>query len=237
MEPVRIVPLREDIPAARPNPEFTYRGGPLLTQVEAVTVFIGAEWPDALARDLDAFFDFVVTSELIDQLAEYDVGNTRIEHGSHVASARLPGDGLATLVTDDELRALLQDAIARELVPRPTANTLYNLFLPSGVAVELQGTRSCQVFCGYHDAIDGRIFYSVLPAPDCRGCGGDEPPLDALTVTASHELAEAITDPIPGLGWYDDTYGEIGDVCPWQTKKLGDYVVQLEWSNAARACV
>ena len=237
MEPVRIVPLREDVAAARPNPEFTYRGGPLLTRVEVVTVYVGDAWPDSLPHDLDAFFDFVVTSELIDQLDEYSVGDARIEHGAHVGSARLPAGDLGPLVTDDNLRSLLQDAIARRLVPQPTANALYNLFLPSGIAVELQGTRSCQVFCGYHDAIDGAIFYSVLPFPNCRGCGGDKPPLEALTVTASHELAEAITDAVPGTGWYDDTYGEIGDVCPWQTKQLGDYVVQLEWSNAAHACV
>jgi hypothetical protein len=48
---------------------------------------------------------------------------------------------------------------------------------------------------------------------------------------------EAITDPIPGQGWYDDTHGEIGDVCAWKTKKLGAYTIQLEWSNAAGKCV
>jgi hypothetical protein len=37
--------------------------------------------------------------------------------------------------------------------------------------------------------------------------------------------------------WYDDTNGEIGDVCAWQNKKLGAYEVQLLWSNRAKACV
>jgi hypothetical protein len=50
-------------------------------------------------------------------------------------------------------------------------------------------------------------------------------------------LCEAITDPIPGQGWYDDTNGEIGDICAWQTKKIGNYTVQLEWSNSANRCV
>jgi len=40
--------------------------------------------------------------------------------------------------------------------------------------------------------------------PDCPGCMGNMTPLNALTSTSSHELAEAITDPIPGQGWYDD---------------------------------
>jgi len=46
-------------------------------------------------------------------------------------------------------------------------------------------------------------------------------PIDVLTSTSSHELREAITDPIPGQGWYDDANGEIGDICAWKTKKLG----------------
>jgi hypothetical protein len=27
------------------------------------------------------------------------------------------------------------------------------------------------------------------------------------------------------------TGGEIGDICPWQTKKIGQYTVQKEWST------
>jgi hypothetical protein len=93
------------------------------------------------------------------------------------------------------------------------------------------------VFCGYHDAIEQVIFYAVLPYPGCAGCLGDLAEFDALTSTASHELAEAITDPVPGTGWYDDMHGEVGDICAWQTKRLGEYVVQLEWSNESNACV
>jgi hypothetical protein len=50
-------------------------------------------------------------------------------------------------------------------------------------------------------------------------------------------LCEAITDPIPGQGWYDDTNGEIGDICAWKTKKMGAYTVQLEWSNKKNQCI
>ena len=76
-----------------------------------------------------------------------------------------------------------------------------------------------------------------MPYPGCSGCAGGLALLDALTSTSSHELCEAITDPVPGQGWYDDQNGEIGDICAWQTRRLGDYTVQLERSNQQNACV
>jgi hypothetical protein len=244
VEPIRIVPLRDEPLAqapSRPGANMTYRGGPLLTAVDVVTVYIGAAWRqeplDTLARDLDRFFDAVVTSELFDQLAEYSVSTFTIGHGSHGGSVRLELVDLGATIEDDDLRTTLRQAISAETLPQPSPNTLYTLFLPPGVAVELQGARSCRTFCGYHDAIDERVFYAVLPYPDCGGCRAGRTPLEALTVTASHELAEAITDPVPGTGWYDDEVGEIGDICAWRTKTLDEYVVQLEWSNAAGGCV
>ncbi len=99
------------------------------------------------------------------------------------------------------------------------------------------GSRSCQAFCGYHDAINNHTFYAAMPYPGCQGCLGSLNAFDALTSTSSHELCEAITDAIPGTGWYDDNNGEIGDICAWRTKQLGDYQVQLEWSNKAGKCV
>src|SRR5487761_486460 len=190
-DPIRIVPLRADgllAPAPTAAPSLTYRGGPLLTAVQIFTFFWGDGWqgqPQAgLMAQIVAFFDYVVTSPLIDQLGEYGVAGSKIGHGAN-----------------------------------------------------LGGSSSCSTFCGYHSDINGQIFYAVMPYPDCTGCTGSLTVLDALTSTTSHELCEAITDPVPGQGWYDDTNGEIGDICAWQTKKLGAYTVQLEWSNQAGRCI
>ena len=128
--------------------------------------------------------------------------------------------------------------IARDArVPKPTANTLYFIYLPPGVRVVIGGSSSCQAFCGYHNGIGSGTFYAVMPYPGCTGCTGGLPPFDALTSTSSHELCEAMTDPMPGQGWYDDANGEIGDICAWQTKKSGAYTVQSEWSNKASVCL
>jgi len=177
----------------------------------------------------------VLTSSLIDQLAEYSVDGMTIGHGRRVLSRVLDTVPAPRALADAQLRNELQTALG-SLPPR-NGNTLYSLFLQPGTAVAMGGSRSCQAFCGYHDAIDGEIFYAVLPYPDCAGCLGGADAFEALTSTTSHELAEAITDPVPGTGWYDDGHGEVGDICAWRTKRLDDYVVQLEWSNAQQRCV
>ena len=58
-------------PAAAPH--LTHRGGPLLTSVKVFTIFWGAAWTGAqaaLVTKINAFFDYVLTSPLIDQLSE-----------------------------------------------------------------------------------------------------------------------------------------------------------------------
>ena len=247
--PIRVVPLRVDdsllapAPAAPPSsaPSLTYRGGPLLTAVQVFTFFWGDGWQGPSQADVMQqviqFFDYIVTSALLDQLGEYSVPGNAIGHGANLGATPVAA-ALGQSVDDSAIQQLIQQEIStNSAVPQPTPNSLYFVFLPPGVSVSLDGSSSCATFCGYHTDINGQIFYAVMPYPDCTGCTGALTVLDALTSTTSHELCEAITDPIPGQGWYDDKNGEIGDICAWQTKKLGAYSVQLEWSNQAGRCV
>ena len=242
--PIRIVPLRDEArlaPAPTAAPSLTYRGGPLLAAVQIFTFFWGDGWQDqpqaGLMSQINAFFDFVVTSPLIDQLAEYGVAGSTIGHGANLGATPAAG-ALGASVDDSAIQQFIQQEISsKSAVPQPTPNSLYFVFAPPGVAVTLDGSSSCSTFCGYHNDIGGQIFYAVMPYPDCTGCTGTLNVVDALTSTTSHELCEAITDPIPGQGWYDDSNGEIGDICAWQTKQLGGYTVQLEWSNHAGRCM
>ncbi|HEY1393497.1 MAG TPA: hypothetical protein VFV25_08965, partial [Methylibium sp.] len=92
-DPIRIVPLHVPEPVFTPTadalaagpaaaPLLTYRNGPLLANVEVYTIFWGPAWrqaaQSALMNQLNQFFDFVLSSPLIDQLAEYDVPNYKI---------------------------------------------------------------------------------------------------------------------------------------------------------------
>ena len=247
--PIRVVPIRIDdslaapAPAAPPTaaPALTYRGGPLLTSVQVFTLFWGDGWQGQpqgdVMQQVIQFFDYIVTSSLLDQLGEYSVAGKTIGHGANLGATPAAG-ALGQSVDDSAIQQFIQQEISsNSAVPQSTPNSLYFVYLPPGVSVSLDGSASCSTFCGYHNDISGQIFYAVMPYPDCAGCSGALTVLDAITSTTSHELCEAITDPVPGQGWYDDANGEIGDICAWQTKKLGDYMVQLEWSNKAGKCI
>jgi hypothetical protein len=261
---VRIVPLRfpkpvraiEDLTAGRarrtpadpfagafrspPRARLTYRSGPLIRNARVFTVYWGAPWQSSptarqLRAGLDRFLRDILISSLIDQLDEYSVRGQAIGHGRYLGSQVISASAPVGSVSDGTLRRELQKWIRSGAVPKNTADSLYFVFLAPGVVSAMGGSRSCQAFCGYHNAA-GSIYYAVVPYPSCAGCLGNMSVLDALTATCSHELCEAITDPVPGTGWYDDHHGEIGDICAWNFRKVGPHAVQREWSNARRKC-
>jgi Repeat of unknown function (DUF346) len=233
-------------PVITAAPSLTNHGGPILGAVQVVPMYWGAAWATAansqLATQLDSFFDVVLTSEYMDMLAEYSTTTTTIQHGQRLASVRIansePGAivGGVRQVTDGQIQTSLQGFIANGTVPATTANTLYFIFLPPGVVSILGSSQSCSAFCGYHNHIGG-VRYSVIPFADCAGCVFPGQFLDTLTEVASHELAEAITDPDLNAWWDGGTGDEIGDICNRQTTHLGGFMVQTEWSNGQNACV
>src|SRR5256885_12330532 len=82
--PIRVVPMRGVgglvAPAARvaapPAAQLTYRGGPLLTAVEVVTVYLGAAWNEATAQataqSLKRVLPFLVSRPYHHQLGEFN---------------------------------------------------------------------------------------------------------------------------------------------------------------------
>jgi hypothetical protein len=183
------------------------------------------------------------------------------------------GQGTATGGTDLEqfMNQQISAAVAANTIPAPGANSLYAFYFPPTSTIWMgavnQGAQSCQGFGGYHSSMtytDGKtpIVYAILP--DCPS-GDPTYDLEGVTIAASHEIAEATTDPNPGgvPTWYLDQplsldagitvpqfrndpwatssqFGEIGDNCesiPLSYWPLDDAgtIVQRIWSTSAAA--
>ncbi len=226
--------------AAPAGAHLTYNNGPLLTNVQVFTIYWGTKWSTqsgaAMQPRINKFFQDILVSPLMDQLAEYSVAGKKIGHGSFIGTKVISAQAPVGSVSDSMIQTRLKGWIAAKTVPKNTPNTLYFIYLDPGIVSVMGGSRSCQSYCGYHNNA-GNVYYAVMPYPTCAGCLGGMAAFDALTGTSSHELCEAITDPQPGSGWYDNTNGEIGDICAWNFKQVGGYTVQLEWSNAQNKCV
>src|SRR5260370_31666308 len=135
--PIRIVPLHPGkAKAAAPQvpPKLTYRNGPLLASVQIFTIFWGAAWNnaprDALLPKVNEFFDFILTSQLLDQLAEYSVPSQKIAHGLLIGTVTLTTPAPRKKVDGSAIQQFLQQQISAGAIPAATTNTLYFVFLP-----------------------------------------------------------------------------------------------------------
>jgi hypothetical protein len=131
------------------------------------------------------------------------------------------------------------------------ANASYVVATPHGRSTSGFGTQ----WCAYHGATTtgGKLVsYTDLPyMPDAgANCGSNiiSPPSDesatdeGVTIVEGHEQGESVTDPNPPSGWYNNSYGEIGDICAWQNIQndpfgTKSYTMQPMFSNATQSCV
>ncbi len=148
------------------------------------------------------------------------------------------------------LKSFIQSLIPAT-IPQPDAQTLLAFYFPTSTTITLDSAKSCQAFGGYHNSmtVNGVTFaYAIMP--ECAAA-----PQQTLTVAqetilaASHEFAEAATDPFtpnayylnfndPAIApWNALAGGEVGDMCfdllglrQDETTENG-FIVQRSWSN------
>ena len=185
---------------------------------------------------LDALYEHRDSIRLITCRHESGAANMAEAYGKLTGTKAITANAPVGSITDSAIQKQIKAWIRGGIIPKPNKNTLYFIYLEPGIVSIMGGSKSCQSYCGYHNHI-AKTYYAVMPYPSCGGCLGGLSVTDALTGTSSHELCEAITDPIPGQGWYDNVNGEIGDICAWSFKMVAGYKVQLEWSNVQNKCV
>lgn len=239
-----------------PPISLTYRGGRLLKNVRVVTLFWGSNWSGSqLPGYLNSFFRALFADgRYMANLAQYSTSSYVIGNGTFAASATDSQQPPAKL-QDAQIQSEIRAQIAAGHLPAPDQNTAYVVFTPPGVEVfDRYGDNSVRDFYSYHDYVSGSSgFPYILVAYDDTLSD-----LRLMTIYASHELAEVVTDPeVTGadnqVGWYDDYYGEVTDVVDtlYDAGAIGDadlldeldapdgsaYAVEKFWSVKANAPV
>ena len=225
-------------------PTVTYHGGALLPHVEVQAVYLGSDWTHTSnlpqTRTLDGFLKSLVGGTYMDSLS---VAGYAVWRGTASSGVIAPYQINHNLVlTDAGIQRDLQAAISGRLAKPPDANRLYVVFVEPNVAVRAaDGSVSRTDFLGYHAAFTGRnaagstvdIRYAVIPYPGGTAKNasiGNAPAIAGLTEVASHEIAEAVTDPDVDhtvIAWYDDSAdGEIADLTNLEWTALNGFAVQ-----------
>jgi hypothetical protein len=229
----------------------SYHGGPVIGHAEVETVYWGQDWTGTTGpvpylqpggsyssfttgenqqqiQELDTFFTNITDSPYMDLLNQYGVGRGTFEGHDIPPSVTGPPASWAT-VTDLQIQGMLDGEIRAGRVPSPVdTNQLYFVFTPPTVTVTLNG----QTYEGWHsffkDSLGNMVHYAVVPYPG----GAYVSNFLSQTDTASHELAEAVTDP-ESSGWFEtgQPEGEIADLGLNLEGDLNGYDVAELWSN------
>ena len=213
-------------------PGFHNVAGSQIVNPEVTNVYLGPFWADQTV--LEGFSKAIVENGYLDPLRDLGYGT-----GSGTYLGSVQGSPLAagSTFTDQDAQTTLTAMLDAGQITG-NVNSLFMLILPSGVTSQLDpADSSCAQFCGYHEAFSYNgveIAYAVLPSTDCQACGGE---FNDFTAVYAHELAEAVTDKVPGQGWVADDGEENGDLEAWILLPWGppdnstEYMVQGYYTN------
>jgi hypothetical protein len=222
-------------------------GSPVvLPSPKIVPIFFAKDDPSTTAQ-LTAFLSEVVSSSYwAGVVSEYGVGAATIHAPVQLTAADDPG----SMVDDSQIKAWLTQKLDSNDPSLPPAdkNTVYVFFYPAGTTVTFAGSTSD----GHHTYTNQNVPvpYAVVPRVSGVSASGFVGTIslsgpDFLTFATSHELVEAVADPL-GTGyfgwdaeheyWFDFLGAELADACEFSSPaKLGNGTVARIWSNKAAA--
>jgi len=234
--------------AASGTPHLTYYGGPVIPNVKIVML----NWGSGVTGEstLEQFYTSVTNSAYMDWLSEYNTSSQSIGRGTFGGAVVDPAPPSGSTISDAQIQSEIGTRINDGTLPSNDGNTLYMVHFPPGIKITQGGSSSCAQFCAYHGTFtrnSQNVYYGVIPdmgGACASGCGSASQVQNTEAVS-SHEMIEAVTDAAvglassygPPLAWYDQTNGEIGDICNGQVGTINGYYVQKEWSNSQNACI
>jgi hypothetical protein len=212
-------------------------GGSVVSNAAFLPVFYNGATAAVLKSGIDAFVtNFSNSDPGMKVITQYGkTGNQISASLGHIADF-VDNQAAPRRISDSGVQSYLAGLFGAGSIPVSTS-TVYGVYLPQGTTSTLGRYRSCSSYCGYHSSFtyNGKtILYAVFPYNDCSGCSlSGKTVLDMATIVTSHEIREAITDPVNA--WWESSSGyEADDKCAWHNlyTQGGGAWVQPEYSNA-----
>ena len=213
---------------------FTDHGGTVIQFVRAYLIFWGSAWnssppPTPTSAQITDSMNRIVSGGYLTGLAQYrGVGQGYIL-GTHTVTTSNPPASF----TDSQVSNLISGLISAGTIPNVDADnqTLYIVFMPKGVGSASSGFIGEHTY--YTDSSGKRIHFAWVT---------NDGTLANISIIASHEIAESMTDPegsailgdagtCSGGGWC-----EIGDVCEGNNGTVNGTSVQSLWSQSSKRC-
>ena len=213
-----------------------------------VPIFFASDDTSTTAQ-LTTFLSELVSSPYwASVVSEYGVGPATVHAPVQLTAADNPGATVDDSQIGAWLTQQLESSDAGAGLPPADGNTIFVFFYPAGTTVTFGGSTAD----GYHTMTSQNppVPYAVLPRVPELSVSGFTGALslsgfELLTFSTSHEMVEAVTDPL-GTGyfgwdtdqsyWYDFLGAELADVCQFESPgTLASYTVARIWSNKAAA--
>ena len=189
------------------------------------------------------------------------LGGTYLDTAPYPASGCTDSATPGNCITDAQIQAEISRVISVNGW-LPAINHMFLMFTAQGEgSCFTSASTSCAytAYCAYHGSFGGAstpVIYGNEPYGDLANCQvsgapspNADPEADAAGNVATHEVTEAITDPLLNA-WFSNTGSEIGDLCSFtygahtldggkanQDWNTHFYLVQEEYDNKKSRCV
>jgi len=221
-------------------------GGAVVSNAAFLAIYYNAATASALQSGISSFLaNFSNSDPGMKVITQYSKGGNAISATLTHSADLVDNQPAPHRISDSGVQSYIAGLFNAGRLTANT-NTIYGVYLPQGTTSTQGQYASCRNYCGYHSSFtySGKtILYAVFPYNDCSGCSlSGKSVLDMATIVTSHEIREAITDPVNA--WWESASGyEADDKCAWHNlyQQAGGAWVQPEYSNALsgwpRGCV
>jgi hypothetical protein len=160
-----------NVSAASTGLVLPYNGGPVIPNVQVVTIWWGSNVQYNSA--LEGFYNTVTKSSWQQIFAEYSTPSSTIGMGRWLQSYTYASAPTGT-VWDSRIQSDLKTLLNNKLITQPNQNTYYAIHFAPGITIKIGSDASCSDFCAYHSSFSYgsyKVAYGVMPDPggSCAG--------------------------------------------------------------------